>query len=132
MPPNHCHQPADSISIRASSRKIYERTIRTGFPLSFAPRPPIDPLLCLSEPCSERVCFFLAGHESLLQSTHLLLLRVKVVRVLELALHIVEQVLRIGLEVAVQFFGETGELLESADGLAQDRDLLEYGVVCVV
>ena len=56
----------------------------------------------------------------------------KVVRVLELALHIVEQVLRIGLEVAVQFFGETGELLESADGLAQDGDLLEDRVVRIV
>ena len=132
MPPNHCHQPVGIISVCTSLGKIGEHTICTGLPLSFAPRPPIDPLLRLSEPCSERVCFFLAGHDPLLQSSHLLLLCVKVVRGLELALHIVEQVLRIGLEVAVQFFGETGELLESADGLAQDGNLLEYGVVCVV
>lgn len=132
VPPNHCHQPVDIISIFTSSGTVRKRTICTGLPLSFTPRPPIHPLLRLSEPCSERVCFFLAGCDSLLQSSHLLLLHVKVVRVFKLALHIVEQVLRIGLEVTVQLFGKTGELLESADGLAQDGDLLEYRVVCVV
>lgn len=86
----------------------------------------------IGEPLVERIGFLLASFYPLLQRGNLLLLRLDDAEAVQLRVHVVRQLLRVGLEAVVQLVGQIGQLLQAADGLAAGSDALEEGVVRVV
>jgi len=113
-------------------KEQFRRTIRASLPLSLARCSLVDPLFRLGQSRCERIGLLFACSDSFFQRRDLLLLCVEVVRVLKLTLHIVEQVLRVRFETAVQFPRQTRELLQCADCLAQCRDFLKDRVIGIV
>jgi hypothetical protein len=109
---------------------MYTGILRFPCRLRLCPR--VDARLCLCKSARQHVRPVLACSDALLQPRDVSLLGVEVVEAGELPRDILDQLLRVRLEVVVQLFGQAGELLQRSDGLAQHRDLLEDGVVCVV